>query len=113
MGQLGKVRRGGTAEANLLFPMFTAGCDAREGKVRGEILERLRAVEGSGMTQVSCSLEPCLFLGVEALSWSRVVGEGGDGDWQSVAVENGMETAVGIELEANGWRGCRFGKRVP
>lgn len=55
VAQLGKVRRGGTAEANLLFPMFTAGCDAREGQVRAEILERLRAVEGSGMTQVSFS----------------------------------------------------------
>lgn len=53
VGQLGKVRRGGTAEANLLFPMFTAGCDAREGAVRAEIMERLRGVEGSGMTQVS------------------------------------------------------------
>ncbi|SLM33986.1 Zn(2)-C6 fungal-type DNA-binding domain [Lasallia pustulata] len=50
--QLGKVRRGGTAEANLLFPMFTAGCDARDGGVRAEILERLRVVERSGMTQV-------------------------------------------------------------
>lgn len=47
------MRRGGTAEANLLFPMFTAGCDARDGGVRAEILERLRVVERSGMTQVS------------------------------------------------------------
>ena len=53
VAQLGKVRRGGTAEANLLFPMFTAGCDAGDVGVRAEILDRLRGVEGSGMTQVS------------------------------------------------------------
>ncbi|MCJ1304390.1 hypothetical protein MMC08_007202 [Hypocenomyce scalaris] len=52
VGALGKVRRGGTAEANLLFPMFTAGCDASDLLVRGEIMERLRGVERSGMTHV-------------------------------------------------------------
>ncbi|KAL8705739.1 MAG: hypothetical protein Q9201_001173 [Fulgogasparrea decipioides] len=49
-----KVRKGGTAEACLLFPMFTAGCDApEEGGQRGVIMERLRCVEETGMTQVS------------------------------------------------------------
>ncbi|KAL8756613.1 MAG: hypothetical protein Q9184_004449, partial [Pyrenodesmia sp. 2 TL-2023] len=47
-----KVRKGGTAEACLLFPMFTAGCDAREQGQRDVIMERLRCVEESGMTQV-------------------------------------------------------------
>ncbi|KAL8840460.1 MAG: hypothetical protein Q9170_001336 [Blastenia crenularia] len=47
-----KVRKGGTAEACLLFPMFTAGCDAREVGQREVIMERLRCVEESGMTQV-------------------------------------------------------------
>ena len=47
-----KVRKGGTAEACLLFPMFTAGCDAREKGQRDVIMERLGVVEGSGMTQV-------------------------------------------------------------
>ncbi|KAI4168234.1 MAG: hypothetical protein LQ343_006562 [Gyalolechia ehrenbergii] len=47
-----KVRKGGTAEACLLFPMFTAGCDAREEGQREVIMERLRCVEESGMTQV-------------------------------------------------------------
>ncbi|KAL8944506.1 MAG: hypothetical protein Q9216_000416 [Gyalolechia sp. 2 TL-2023] len=47
-----KVRKGGTAEACLLFPMFTAGCDAREEGQREIIMERLRCVEESGMTQV-------------------------------------------------------------
>lgn len=48
-----KVRKGGTAEACLLFPMFTAGCDAQEQGQRSVIMERLMAVEESGMTQVS------------------------------------------------------------
>jgi hypothetical protein len=49
---LSNVRAGGTAEACLLFPMFTAGCEAKGNAERMEILERLRRVEGSGMTQV-------------------------------------------------------------
>jgi hypothetical protein len=47
-----KVRRGSTAEACLLFPMFAAGCDARDIGQREKIMERLRCVEGFGMTQV-------------------------------------------------------------
>lgn len=49
---LSQVRKGGTAEACLLFPMFTAGCDAQEEKQRERIMERVRSVEKSGMTQV-------------------------------------------------------------
>ena len=49
---LDRVRKGSTAEACLLFPMFTAGCHAKGEGRRGKILERLRSVEGSGMTQV-------------------------------------------------------------
>ena len=86
-----KVRKGGTAEACLLFPMFTAGCDAlaeeeddgrdggggggggRDGGGKGGvggkgqrevIMERLRCVEATGMTQVCglCSLVTPFFL---------------------------------------------------
>lgn len=49
---LEKVRKGSTAEACLLFPMFTAGCHAVGEGRRRRILERLRSVELSGMTQV-------------------------------------------------------------
>ena len=49
---LDRVRKGGTAEACLLFPMFTAGCQAKEEWQREKLLDRLRSVEGSGMTQV-------------------------------------------------------------
>lgn len=50
---LNRVRKGGSAESCLLFPMFTAGCDAMEEEHRALILERLRLVEGLGMTHVS------------------------------------------------------------
>ncbi|KAF2280749.1 C6 zinc finger domain-containing protein [Westerdykella ornata] len=47
-----KVRRGGTAEACLLFPMFAAGCEATNEGQREKIIERLRCVEGFGIAQV-------------------------------------------------------------
>ena len=47
-----KIRRGGTAESCLLFPMFTAGCDAREQSQRNAIMDRLKSMETSGMFQV-------------------------------------------------------------
>ena len=50
---LDRVRRGGTAEGCLLFPMFTAGCDTADEAVREDILARMRTVESAGMTQVS------------------------------------------------------------
>jgi hypothetical protein len=53
VGLLYKIRRGSTAEACLLFPMFAAGCDALEYGQREKIMDRLRSVEGFGMTQVS------------------------------------------------------------
>lgn len=47
-----KVRRGSSAEACLLFPMFVAGCDAQDQGQREKIMDRLKGVEGFGMTQV-------------------------------------------------------------
>lgn len=47
------IRRGGTAEQCMLFPMFTAGCDAREESQRTFLLERFEAGKAHGMTQVS------------------------------------------------------------
>ncbi|TVY47243.1 hypothetical protein LOCC1_G004368 [Lachnellula occidentalis] len=51
-GALYKVRRGSSATACLLFPIFTAGCDTQDEKQRVDILERLKGVERFGMTQV-------------------------------------------------------------
>ena len=53
IGTLYKVRKGGSAEACLIFPLFTAGCEAKETSQRDIILERIKSVEASGMTQVS------------------------------------------------------------
>lgn len=47
-----KIRRGSSAEACLLFPMFAAGCDAQDAGQREKILDRLRGVEGFGLNQV-------------------------------------------------------------
>ncbi|KAF1832899.1 hypothetical protein BDW02DRAFT_570599 [Decorospora gaudefroyi] len=52
VGLLYKVRRGSTAEACLLFPMFAAGCDAREEGQREKIMDRLKGVEGFGLNHV-------------------------------------------------------------
>lgn len=49
---LARIRRGSTMESCLLFPMFTAGCDAREQDQRDRIMERLKGVEGWGMPHV-------------------------------------------------------------
>jgi len=52
VGDLYKIRHGSTTEACLLFPMFTAGCDAQEQNQRDRIMSRLRIVENFGMTQI-------------------------------------------------------------
>lgn len=49
---LSEVRKGSTAEACLLFPIFTAGCHARDEGRRQKIMERLKNMELSGMMQV-------------------------------------------------------------
>ncbi|EKD19238.1 c6 zinc finger domain containing protein [Drepanopeziza brunnea f. sp. 'multigermtubi' MB_m1] len=51
-GALNKVRRGSSAEACLLFPMFTAGCDTSDERRRADILERIKGMELVGMTQI-------------------------------------------------------------
>ena len=52
VSSLYKVREGGTAEGCLLFPMFTAGCEAQDIKQKTKIMERLEQMEGLGMSQV-------------------------------------------------------------
>ncbi|KAF7195983.1 Thiamine biosynthesis regulatory protein [Pseudocercospora fuligena] len=49
---LEKVRRGSTAESCLLFPMFTAGCEALREDQRMLFMDRMKAVEGWGMAHV-------------------------------------------------------------
>lgn len=52
MASLQKVRRGSSAESCLLFPMFTAGCEALTQQARDLFMDRLKAVEGWGMHNV-------------------------------------------------------------
>ncbi|EDU45524.1 C6 zinc finger domain containing protein [Pyrenophora tritici-repentis Pt-1C-BFP] len=52
VGLLYKIRRGSTAEACLIFPMFAAGCDAQDEGQREKILDRLKGVEGFGLNHV-------------------------------------------------------------
>ncbi|TKA25897.1 hypothetical protein B0A50_05652 [Salinomyces thailandicus] len=49
---LEKIREGSTAEGCLLFPMFSAGCEAQTVEDRRLFMERLKAVEGWGMQHV-------------------------------------------------------------
>lgn len=49
---LSKVRRGSSAECCLLFPMFSAGCEAQTEEQRKVFMDRLSAVEGWGMSHV-------------------------------------------------------------
>ena len=50
---LEKVPQGGSAEACLLFPMFTAGVEAEEQSVRDTVLGRIKGIEEVGMCQVT------------------------------------------------------------
>lgn len=54
IGGLYQIRPGSTAEANILFPLFTAGVHAVDKGQRERIMEKLRIVETFGMTHVSC-----------------------------------------------------------
>jgi len=49
---LHRVRSGSSAEHGMIFPMFTAGCEALEETQRQNILGRLHTVERSGMMQL-------------------------------------------------------------
>ncbi|KAK4539528.1 hypothetical protein LTR36_010873 [Oleoguttula mirabilis] len=52
LGCLAKIRRGSTAEGCLVFPMFSAGCEALGPEERGVFMDRLEAAEGWGMQHV-------------------------------------------------------------
>lgn len=55
IGAMHKVRHNGDAENCLLFPLFTAGCEATQDVHRQYTLARMKAVEKIGMTQVCFS----------------------------------------------------------
>jgi len=47
-----KVRQGGAAENCVLFPLFTAGCEAINFGHRDYTLRRMLQIEKTGLTQV-------------------------------------------------------------
>ena len=53
VNSLQQVPMGGSAEACLLFPMFTAGVEAEDQKTRDTVLARVKGIEEVGMCQVS------------------------------------------------------------
>lgn len=71
---LSKIRPGGTAEACLLFPMFTAGCDALP-QDRRPIMARLKSVEKSGMFQVRQAISLVEKVWQTGRSWETFIGE--------------------------------------
>lgn len=63
IGAMHNVRLHGDAENCLLFPLFTAGCEAVKDVHRAYTLRRMQAVEKIGMTQVSLSCQHlCIIL---------------------------------------------------
>ena len=70
-----KIRKGGPAESCLLFPMFTAGCEAKEQSQRDVIMERLKSVEGSGMFQVGQARQLMEKVWQTGRSWESFGGE--------------------------------------
>jgi hypothetical protein len=54
IARLEDIRAGSSAEACLLFPMFTAACEASNPVQRQKIMGRLEDVESFGLKQVRC-----------------------------------------------------------
>ncbi len=71
--QQSKIREGGSAEACLLFPMFTAGVEAEDGLDRAEVLSRIKGAEGLGMCQVSRARKIMEEVWRTGISWESLV----------------------------------------
>ncbi|KAL8419389.1 hypothetical protein RB594_002570 [Gaeumannomyces avenae] len=70
---LAEIRRGGTAEACMVFPMFTAGCLTPDASQRNLIKERLRVVENTGMVQVRRARELMERSWETGLPWGALI----------------------------------------
>ncbi|KAI9891775.1 MAG: hypothetical protein M1814_002339 [Vezdaea aestivalis] len=73
VSELCKVRKGGTAEACMLFPMFTAGCDAPEGEQRRIVAERLDGLSMVGMNHVKKARTLLSLVWRTGESWDTLV----------------------------------------
>ncbi|KAK2754236.1 hypothetical protein FQN54_007115 [Arachnomyces sp. PD_36] len=69
LDSLSRIRRGGSAEVCLLFPLFTAGCETRDPQHRNDILERIKSFEGVGMKQIRNARELMERSWAEDLPW--------------------------------------------
>ena len=67
------IREGGSAEACLLFPMFTAGVEAEDRLDRAEVLSRIKGAEGLGMCQVSRARRIMEEVWRTGISWECLV----------------------------------------
>lgn len=67
------IREGGSAEACLLFPMFTAGVEAEDPLDRAEVLSRIKGAEGLGMCQVSRARKIMEEVWRTGISWESLV----------------------------------------
>jgi hypothetical protein len=70
---LSQVRRGSSAESCLLFPMFTAGCEAQDLEDRRVVMERMKAVEGWGMPHVGRARELMQIVWDTGAPWETLV----------------------------------------
>ncbi|KAK5107976.1 hypothetical protein LTR62_000521 [Meristemomyces frigidus] len=70
---LTKVRRGSTAESCLLLPMFTAGCEALAEDERALFMERLKGIEGWGLSQVGAARNIMSRVWAEGRAWVTIV----------------------------------------
>jgi len=70
---LARIREGGSAEACLLFPMFTAGVEAENEVDRAAVLMRIKGAEGLGMCQVGRARKIMEEVWRTGLSWESLV----------------------------------------
>ena len=76
---ISEIRAGGSAEACLLFPMFSAGVEAIYEQDRELILKRVKGTEGIGMWQVGRARRIMEEVWRTGGAWETVVGRDGDG----------------------------------
>ncbi|EXJ96144.1 hypothetical protein A1O1_01270 [Capronia coronata CBS 617.96] len=67
------IREGGSAEACLLFPMFTAGVEAEDPMDRAEVLSHIKGAEGLGLCQVSRARKIMEEVWRTGVSWETLV----------------------------------------
>jgi Fungal specific transcription factor domain len=76
---ISEIREGGSAEACLLFPMFSAGVEALEMNDRELILKRIKSTEMIGMWQVGRARRIMEEVWRTGGAWETVVGKDGEG----------------------------------